>query len=174
LDGLLGAMIVKIPRDVENDMICSVPERLMRTPHFIAGLYRGDISGLRDHDFVYVGENPCAEGDITIGWRHVHDPSRMISLAARTRMLRVEPSGARFSEIDAGCCAEVTDHYRISDLSGVHQRAVGIYKGLTIPEGSRRASGKVDFGVKLVLISIYRPWTPLIRKLRRKARTVTS
>jgi hypothetical protein len=148
LDSLLGPMIAKLPRDFARDVSCSITERLIRTPDFIAELHQGDIFGPGDDDFVYVGENPCAEGDITIVWRHVREPSRMISLAIRTRVLRVdEPSGVRFSEVEAGCCAEVTDHYRISDLSQVHQRAVGIFKGLTIPAGSQPTSGNVDFGM---------------------------
>jgi len=150
LDGLLGSMIAKLPRELANDVSCSITERLIRTPEFIAGLHQGDIFGQTDHDFVYVGENPCGEGDITIAWRHVHDSSQIISLAIRARMLRVdEAPGARFSEVEAGCCAEVTDHYRISDLTEVHQRAVGVFKGLAVPAGSRPASGQIDLGMDL-------------------------
>lgn len=150
LDDLLDSMIAKLPPDLANDASCSVTERLMRTPGFIAGLHQGDIFGPSDHDFVYVGENPCGEGHITIAWRHVHDLSRMISLTIRARMLRVdEASGEHFSEVEAGCCGEVTDHYRISDLSEVHQRSVGVFKGLAIPAGSRPARGEIDFGMDL-------------------------
>ncbi len=120
----------------------------MRTPAFIAGLHQGDIFGTDDDDLVYFGEDPCAEGHFTFVWRHVHAPSRMASLVILANVLRVDsPSGVRFSEVDAGCCAEVTDHYRISDLSEVHQRAVGVFKGLTIPAGSRPASGEIDLGM---------------------------
>jgi hypothetical protein len=147
LDGLLGAMIAKLPRDFASDVSCSITERLMRTPDFIAGLHQGDIFGPADDDFVYAGENPCSGGAITMVWRHEHDPSRMTSLAISARVMRVEsPSGARFSEVVTGCCAEVIDNYYISDLTGVHQRAVGVFKGLAIPKGSQPASGEVDFG----------------------------
>ena len=148
LDSLLDAMIAKLPGDLANDVSCSITERLMRTPNFIAGLHRGDIFGRSDDDFVYVGEDPCAAGDITIVWRNVHDLPRMTSMATHTRVLRVdEPSGARFSGVETGCCAELTDHYRISNLSEVHQRSVGVFKGLTIPTGSRPAGGIIDLGM---------------------------
>ena len=147
VDGLLATLIAKLPKNVENDFECSVPDRLMHVPAFVERLHQGDIFGPGDDDLVYVGENPCAEGDIALVWRHVHDPSRLASFAINATLLRIdEPSGARFSEVQRGCCAEPTDDYYIVDLSGAHQRAVGVFKSLDIPAGSRPARRAIDIG----------------------------
>jgi hypothetical protein len=145
LDNLLGAMVEKLPEPVQRDVSCSFVERVMRTPAFRAHLYQGNIFGPADDDLVYVGSAECAEGDFTIVWRHVHDPSRMMSLVIYSRILRLDSAApSHFTDVARGCCATPTDDYHIAGLSGAHERAVGVFKGLGVPTGSRMAPGRVQ------------------------------
>lgn len=135
----------------EEDFVCSFRDRLKRDLGHEGNLHRGDVFGPGDDDLVYGGSEPCSEGNISIIWRHVHDPEKM-SAFRWSRIIRLEASTSPHAvDVEIGCCATAYNIFHISALLGGPARSVYVLNNLEIPEDADEASGRVLFKQRTLL-----------------------
>jgi hypothetical protein len=131
-DGLLAKMAAELPANLTGEA-CPFAAKVMQAAGFRGKLHMGNIFGPDDDNIVYVGPFPCGEGDITVVWRHVHDPA-LSSFALYARVLRVQDiSDPPFSTVEVGCCQTTFDIYHIARLAEGNLRSVYLHHLLKIP-----------------------------------------
>jgi len=127
---------------VADDIGCSFRGRMMHLLGLDQSLRRGDVFGPGDDDLVYVGPNPCGEGQVSIIWRHVHDPSKMSGIIWSAELIIKLSSGGRIIDLEQN---EGHGTYYISASNSVKERSVDVFDGLEIPAKAVPARGRVVF-----------------------------
>jgi hypothetical protein len=156
--GLLAKMAAELPAGLTGEA-CPFAANVMRAAGFRGKLHMGNIFGPDDDDIVYVGPFPCGEGDVTVVWRHAHDPAAVSSFVLYARVLRVQDiSDPPFSTVEVGCCMTTFDIYHIATLADGNLRSVYLHHQLQIPVAAKIEQHPIALKAATEL-----EWSPLRR-----------
>ena len=154
--GLLAKMAAELPEGLTGEA-CPFAANVMHAAGFRGKLHMGNIFGPDDDDIVYVGPFPCGEGEVTVVWRHTHDPATLSSFTLYARVLRVQDiSDPPFSTVEGG--QTKFDIYHIATLADGSLRSVYLHHQLQIP-----VAAKVEQHPIALKAATELEWSPLKR-----------
>ena len=165
---LTGDLLTRLSAELPETLTggsCPFAAKVIQAPGFRGKLRMGSIFGPDDDDIVYAGPTPCGEGDITVVWRHVHDPAALSSFALFATVLRVQDiADPPFSTVEVGCCQTAFDIYHIATVTDGNVRSVYLHHLLKIP-----AAAKIEQHPIALKAATELEWSPLGRDPKAEA-----